>query len=54
MFDEEFYNMLIEEFGEQAETGDSFVAECKCNNCNSFFSAKISIQIEVTNIEYCN
>jgi len=51
-FDNEFYEYLKEEFGENADTENYYTAKCICDDCNNRFDAKVVIEVQVVEIRY--
>ncbi|MCK9198987.1 MAG: hypothetical protein M0P49_05235 [Bacilli bacterium] len=52
IFDDDHYETMKREFGNNVDCNNSFIAECICDNCNHYFNAKVIINVEVVGIEY--
>jgi len=51
-FNEEFYNIIREQFGENADCENYYIAQCICDDCEHYFNAKVIIDIEAIEIRY--
>ena len=51
-FDEEFYSVIKEQFGETADCENHYTALCICDDCDHRFKAKVIVNIEAKEIRY--
>jgi len=50
--DDEVYEILKEEFGENADCENYYTAKCICDDCDHYFKAIVIIDIQAIEIRY--
>jgi len=51
-FDDLVYEVLRNEFGDNADCENYYTAECICDNCNNHFDVKVIIDVKVVEVRY--